>query len=614
MFTKPIKIFLIVAISIAGFASLFSFKTKKEEYYYKSDFILTAAEEFNNEVEQLQKIARGFQLGTVEEDSLRTAVLNARLAYKKIEFYLDYEFHEYVNSHINGAPLLHIERTGTSPEIVPPEGLQVLDELAFAENPEEEKAKISSVATKLRNSYGLLFESLPQKHIEPNTLIPALRLQLIRIFSLGVSGFDTPGSLNALPEAEVSLKSMLQFIKENKQLFSKKEFVVIQQKLAGAVQYLNRHNDFDSFDRLSFFRKYIDPLYKKLGGVKSELPEFLAYYSAWNPESESMFSEDFLNPYFFTELNKEEDSKLLKELGESLFYEPVLSKNEKMSCASCHNPELAFTDGKSQSMSNVQGKTVLRNSPTLLNAVYSDRYFYDLRAYTLEQQAEHVIFNEDEFNTAYSSILAKLKKEKDYADKFETVFGQPGINRENFTKALASYVLSLTSFNSDFDQYIRKETNTLNEEVKQGFNLFMGKAACGTCHFVPTFAGLVPPYYSDTESEILGVLKQPNQLQLDQDPGRLANKIENEKAWIYEKSFKTTTVRNAAITAPYFHNGTYSTLEEVLDFYNDGGGAGKGLKVANQTLGEDPLNLTEVEKEAIIAFLKSLNDVSSATH
>ncbi len=597
-----------------GMVMLFSFQNEKEEYYQKSDFILTTAKKFYKEVEQLQQIARGFQLGNVDKDSLRTAVLNTRLAFKKIEFYLDYEFHEYVNSHINGAPLLHIERTGTSPDIVPPEGLQVLDELAFTENPEDEKTKISSIATKLQNSYGLLFESLPNKSIRSKTLIPALRLQLIRIFSLGVSGFDTPGSLNALPEAKVSLGSMLQFIKENPRLFNTETAEFLQQKLAAAIQYLNQHNDFDSFDRLTFFRNYIDPIYKKLGGVKSELPEFLAYNSAWNPESESIFSEDFLNPYFFTELKKEEDSKLLNELGKSLFYDPVLSNDGKMSCASCHQPERAFTDGQPQSMSNAQGKTVLRNSPTLLNAVYADRYFYDLRAYTLEQQAEHVIFNQDEFNTAYSSILAKLKKEKKYTNKFETVFGKTGINRENFTKALASYVLSLTSFNSEFDKYIRNETNTLSEEVKQGFNLFMGKAACGTCHFAPTFAGLVPPYYSDTESEILGVLEQPHQLQLDQDRGRLSNKIENEEAWIYEKSFKTTTVRNVGLTAPYFHNGAYTTLEEVLDFYNDGGGVGKGLNVTNQTLGEDPLDLTSAEKQAIIAFLKSLNDVSSASY
>ncbi|SHI99253.1 cytochrome c peroxidase [Mesonia phycicola] len=612
MLTKPFKMLVLLTLLVTVFITLFSFQPTKEEYYYNANYIKKAAEEFNKEVILLQKIGRGFQAGTVEKDSLRNAVLTTRLAYKKIEFYLDFQFHEYVNSHINGAPLLHIERTGTSPNVLPPEGLQVLDELAFAENPEEEKTQISSIATKLRNTYGILYSSLANQEINKKELIPVLRLQLVRIFSMGITGFDTPGSLNAIPEAKSALEGMLQFSQENKKLFAKKDFEFIQQKLKNAIIYVEENKNFNEFDRLTFFREYIDPLYKSFGGVKYELPEFLTYTSAWNSESESIFSEDFLNPYFYTELQKEEDSELLKQLGESLFYDPMLSNSGTMSCASCHQPELAFTDGNAKSMSSIQGQTVLRNSPTLLNAVYSDRYFYDLRAYTLEQQAEHVIFNTNEFNTAYSSILDKLNQEKKYQNKFETVFGKPTIQRENLSRALASYVLSLNSFNSDFDKYIRKETNTLNDEAKQGFNLFMGKAACATCHFAPTFSGLVPPYFSDTESEILGVLDKPNKIELDKDKGRIANKIESEEAWIFEKSFKTTTIRNSALTAPYFHNGAYATLEEVVEFYNLGGGEGQGVEVKNQTLSPDPLDLTEKEKQLIISFLKSTTDISSA--
>ena len=142
----------------------------------------------------------------------------------------------------------------------------------------------------------------------------------------------------------------------------------------------------------------------------------------------------------------------------------------------------------------------------------------------------------------------------------------------------------------------------------------MGKAACATCHFVPTFAGLVPPLYNENESEILGVLANPleSSPKLDEDKGRLDNQIYNEYAWIYERSVKTTTVRNAALTAPYFHNGAYPTLDQVIDFYNKGGGGGLGLNVTNQTLPPDPLNLTEPEVKALIAFMTSLNDVSAA--
>jgi len=247
----------------------------------------------------------------------------------------------------------------------------------------------------------------------------------------------------------------------------------------------------------------------------------------------------------------------------------------------------------------------------LLNAVYADRFFYDLRAFTLEQQAEHVIFNPDEFNTAYSAILKKLAGQEKYKEDFKKVFGKGDISREKFSKALASYVLSLKSFNSPFDKYVRGESEGLAQEVKNGFNLFMGKAGCATCHFAPTFSGLVPPFYNENESEILGVPETTEANRLDGDSGRYNNKILSEQAWIFEKSFKTTTVRNAGLTAPYFHNGAYQTLEEVIDFYNDGGGQGKGLLVQNQTLPPDLLNLSDQEKRDIIAFINSLNDASA---
>ncbi len=270
-----------------------------------------------------------------------------------------------------------------------------------------------------------------------------------------------------------------------------------------------------------------------------------------------------------------------------------------------------FADGMPKSLSNVKGKSVLRNAPTLINAVYADRFFYDLRAFTLEQQAEHVIFNPDEFNTAYSTILKKLAQSEKYSKQFKGVYGKGEITREKFSKALASYVLSLRSFNSPFDKYIRGESEELSQEAKNGFNLFMGKANCATCHFAPTFAGLVPPLYNENESEILGVLADPKAKspKLDSDQGRLANSILSEYAWIYEKSFKTSTVRNAALTGPYFHNGAYETLEEVIDFYNNGGGGGLGLNVINQTLSADPLNLSDKEKKELIAFINTLNDV-----
>lgn len=569
--------------------------------------------QFNLSLEKLDKTTNDFRYGKTSLDSVQLAVKNTRLSYKKVEFFLAFYYAEYIKSHINGAPLMHIEKEGTMPKVVSPEGLQVLDELVFSDEAEAERNQIASLSKTIRMKYAVLYSSITGQEFNNQYNVTAMRQQLIRDFSMGVTGFDTPGSLNGLEEVQSSFQGMLTFFKDNYNgnTVAKNEVIHLFKE---AIAYLNNPVSFEDFDRLTFLKSFVDPLYKKLGELEGAVnPDYLKYTSGWNTESTSIFAADFLNPYYFTELKKGDDSKELRELGKTLFYDPIVSNEGKLSCASCHNPDKGFTDGVPKSLSNIQGKTVLRNAPTLLNAVYADRYFYDLRAFSLEQQAEHVIFNHDEFNTAYSDILNKLKADETYADKFKTVFGKNAVTRENFSKALVSYVMSLQSFSSPFDKYIRGEQADIPAEVKRGFNLFAGKANCATCHFMPTFSGLVPPFYNENESEILGVLDDPKKApRLDMDMGRNDNKIQSEQAWIFERSFKTTTIRNIEVTGPYFHNGAYSTLEEVIDFYDNGGGEGVGLGVSNQTLSPDALNLTDEEKSDLIAFLKSLTDLSSA--
>jgi cytochrome c peroxidase len=601
---QTLKAKALLAVLLGAVITL-SFSFSSKEKYTTIDYISRTTTEFNNAVITLDEAATGFRSGTVNKDSLQKSVTNARLKYKAIEFYLAYRYPEYVKEHINGAPLLYIERSGTKARVLEPQGLQVLDELAFSEEAAAEAVKISSMTKQLRNFYGTLHSGM-DKNATREDGITAMRMQLVRIFSLGITGFDTPGSLNAIAEAQASLRGMSAFLKER---YTDKSVVNLIKRFDDAVAYLEGEK-FDDLNRLEFFKEHIDPLYASLGTMAGETPDAIAYSSGWNPASKSIFANDFLNPYFYTELDKGENTSKLRELGEALFYDPIISSSGNISCASCHKPGMAFTDGVPRSESSVKDKTVLRNAPTLINAVYADRFFYDLRAFTLEQQAEHVIFNHDEFNTAYSAIIKKLEGNERYATKFKEVFGTKSISREKFSKALTSYVASLTSFNSAFDKFARGEDTALSTEARNGFNLFMGKAGCATCHFAPTFAGLVPPFYNENESEILGVPANPDDkvLKLDTDEGRIANQIYSEQAWIYEKSFKTTTVRNAGLTAPYFHNGAYATLEELIDFYNKGGGTGLGLNVINQTLPPDSLDLTEKEKKELIAFIHSLND------
>ncbi|GER60414.1 cytochrome-c peroxidase [Patiriisocius marinus] len=590
---------------------LFASCDKLDTYVVKTDTFNS----FLNEVELaaiiLDESAAAFQLQKIPIDTLKTHILDTRNAYKKVEFFLAYYNPDFVNSHLNGAPLLKIQKSGSEPSVIPPEGLQVLDELIFSETPKNERVKISALAKKFKANVSILTAAMQKVTPSLTDIVNASRIQLVRVFTLGVTGFDTPGSVNALTEAKISLSGMKQLIEGVPEFDKVSQLNQSIQLIDGAINMLS-NSSFEEFDRLSFLKEYIDPLYKQLGALPIDKKSvLLSNSSSWNPESTSIFSANFLDPYYFTQLNEKEDSETLRNLGEKLFYDTILSEDGSMSCASCHKPNLAFTDGEIKSISSIEGATVMRNSPTLLNAVFAERYFYDVRAFSLEQQAEHVIFNPKEFNTRYSSLLNRLNNNADYSNDFKVQFGTNKISREQFASALTSYVLSLQSHNSEFDQFVRGELNEIEDEVKNGFNLFMGKAACATCHFAPTFSGLVPPLFVDSETEILGVLSNPlgKDPLLDLDEGRWDNKIANEKSFIYNKSFKTTTVRNIALTAPYFHNGAYSSLEQVLDFYNKGGGAGMGLNVTNQTLPDSELDLSDKEIDDIISFLNSLTEI-----
>ena len=287
-----------------------------------------------------------------------------------------------------------------------------------------------------------------------------------------------------------------------------------------------------------------------------------------------------------------------------------------MSCASCHQPSKAFTDGLALSKTNQADKFTKRNTITLINASFAHRFFYDMRTLNLERQVAHVINDTLEFNTDFWTIADKLNQNKTYVNLFEDAYQEVGakktINQQSISNALAAYVNSLVALNSPFDKYVRNEIPTYSAAATRGFNLFMGKAACATCHFVPTFGGVVPPYYLESESEVLGMTIGLDTInpKLDLDLGKYANGRRWDARPSYKNAFKTVSIRNVALTAPYMHNGTFDSLEEVLHFYNHGGGAGMGLPIENQTLSADPLQLSQQEMSDIIVFMESLTDTT----
>jgi len=577
------------------------------------------------ELEGVSESLRTFndQLRSNDLETSQHAYLKVREEFKKVEFLVAYLQPQLYNDKINGAPLPKLERKVPEIRVFDPKGIQAIDELVFSNEPDYEE--IITLTSNLIHDWSKMSSYLKVVNLTDRNMFEAMRSGLIRHYTLGVTGFDTPGSVYAMEDALIYMSSLLNYLEiysgeirsVRPDLYDKLHDLALNAK-----SYLQSNADFNDFDRLEYLKNFIDPLYAgileaHLGLNVETIYEVSDRKVSVNYMSTSLFDKDFLNPYYYTNLLPEQHTEGLQKLGKLLFFDPLLSSNGKRSCASCHNPKKAFTDGNKKSLAFDFNGTVERNSPTLINSIYADKFFYDLRAKKLEDQFEHVIVNEKEFHTEYDEIVEKLNGSEEYVAMFKECF--PSFDKPIFkytiSMALSGYVLSLQGLNSKFDQYVRGEGVELTSSEKNGYNLFMGKAACGTCHFAPIFNGTVPPDYHESESEVLGVPESVDAESsvLDPDPGRRANKVVSDRSEIYLHSFKTVTVRNIELTAPYMHNGAYETLEEVLDFYHGGGGASIGIDPPNQTLPTDSLDLTTSEKLDIIAFMKTLTDTSGIT-
>ncbi|MEM7655280.1 MAG: cytochrome c peroxidase [Bacteroidota bacterium] len=590
--------------------------TQQIKQTYLQDFRAFAKE--TNQLETLShalaKDPTANRLAATQEQLLQT-----RRVYKRVEFLAEYLDGEYIKWVINGAPLPKLS-IDDNRMIEDPSGLQILEEKLFLGDPTEEATSIHALAQKLRYGAEEFTRILPTRNLRHQQVLEASRAQMIRILSLGLTGFDKPGHDNAIEECEISLRAVHQAISAYYPLLESRSSLLpteIEPLFSGAVAHLQAHPDFDSFDRLAFLTDYLNPLYASLLDIQTTLGVPSVYetlpgnlQASTRYYSRNIFSDSLINPFFYAEQLPEQHTPAAIRLGQLLFFDPVLSDQAERSCASCHQPDKAFTDGRKKSLARGFDGTVNRNAPTLINVAHSPRFFYDLRAEKLEKQIHHVIFDEKEFNTTFFEIFDRLNTSEEYVALFQEAFPQHKhnpVNRYTLANALSSYLITLNGTDSEFDQFVQGKTEEIDPAVRRGFNLFMGKGACGTCHFAPTFSGLVPPRFDEMESEILGIPTTPDTVApvLDPDVGR-AGGLMQEGQVIYEGSFKTVTVRNVELTAPYMHNGVYVSLEEVMDFYNRGGGVGLGLEVPYQTLPPDPLGLTEQEISDMIAFMKSL--------
>jgi cytochrome c peroxidase len=267
------------------------------------------------------------------------------------------------------------------------------------------------------------------------------------------------------------------------------------------------------------------------------------------------------------------------ELGKQLFFDPRLSADNSISCASCHDPKRGWSNGEATA-AGVGGQRGDRSAPSIINAAYHRFQFWDGRADSLEEQALGPIANPIEMNLPIAEAVERIGNVSGYQQQFEAVFGEP-VNSTNLAMAIAAFERSVLSGDAPFDRYAAGDDAALSQQAQLGRRLFFGKANCSSCHSGPNF--------TDNGFHNLGI---------NFDQGDLGRRSHSGLAGDHG-AFKTPSLREIARTAPYMHDGSLATLEEVVDYYDRGG-------TPNEYLDEEiyPLKLNSDEKAALVAFLK----------
>jgi len=317
-------------------------------------------------------------------------------------------------------------------------------------------------------------------------------------------------------------------------------------------------------------------------------------------------------------------------LGRKLFFDRRLSINDTFSCAICHIPEQGFTNNEIQTAIGVEGRSGKRNAPTIYNTAFLSNFFHDSREFSLEQQVWSPFLARNEMaNPSIGYVINKIKAIDEYEGMFEAAFDGRSVSMQTVSQALATYQRALNAADSPFDRwYFGKQENAVSDEVKRGFELFVGKGVCSTCHIIEkdhalftdqllhntglgyqgSYAGvsnttrvqLAPGVFAELDnSKIRDVSREK-----ENDLGRYEVTENPNDRWKY----RTPSLRNVSLTAPYMHDGSMHTLRQVVEFYVQGG-------IQNELLSPliKPIELNEQEVNDLVAFLKSLTGENVGT-
>lgn len=393
-----------------------------------------------------------------------------RMQYKKIEFFLSY-FYRTINSVFNDQPNYEVEEPFY--EYKAPSGFQVIAAILFSKHPYSQKDELLKQANLVTNSAKGLYSLLYTINITDNQILESIRLGIIRLIALGMTGYDSQELKTGIVESGQVLSALKEALKPY--LLKKyDESDSVSSYLNMALQMVKENSNFDSFDRMKFLTSAIFPLQHNLGElIKQEKLELNTTGGILDYDTQNFFSPGaiLINPNSNPDnlpifpaktdvvahlQNNLHDSALVK-LGKILFSETALSGNYSHSCTSCHQPDKYFTDGLPKGIAYSGMTKLKRNTPTLLYASFQYSQFWDGRANSLDSQIRTVFRDPEEMHSSYRLAVDRLRHNKFYANYFRKLFPEEkdtSVNLDNITLALSSYIESLSPFNSPFDQYM----------------------------------------------------------------------------------------------------------------------------------------------------------------
>lgn len=606
-----------VFILICVATTLCSFSKKNIENTYAQHFLKKIQLLQQQETELVHLIQKSDLSIDSDKQRIQQQLQRTRNTFKPSDFWLRY-LNPLSHKKING-PLPVEWETEVFEKFEKPykrDGAGFTLAFQYLEEEHPEKTALLDLVTQAKTSTdGYLVDSITNELQSFHHFYFCNRLFLLNLAAIYTTGFDCPDTENIIPELILMLTEMQTTYHLFNQSFPETPLSPAYLKLfEQTIQFAKAQPaSYETFDHFTFIKDFVNPLYtinhEHILDYKASSKNLLDY--SLSKQAASIFSKSLYNGQnpkgIFLRLQDSLRLAQLENVGKLLFYDPILSQNNERSCVSCHNPNQYFTDTSvaTSLQFNKQGN-LARNTPSLLNAQYNHLLMADGNHFTLLGQTKAVITNPIEMGSTEEDVVKKVMSCKEYAAVFSKLLKytpqEKEVTLEHIGSAITYYYGKFSKHYSPFDEAMNKQAQ-LSPAAQKGFNVFMGKAQCATCHFVPQFNGVKPPYIG-SEFEVIGVPASPDYASLSEDKGRYIINPADETL----HAFRTGTIRNAAQTKPYMHNGVFKTLDDVVEFYNQGGGAGKGLHVPNQTLSSDSLQLTKPEKEYLIAFMQSLTE------